>query len=209
MQGAGVSWADLPGAGEFRPVRTARVGPVVPARFGPSRGAGFGPGRTRFVSPGRSPGYRPRAAPAPCLGVTRRENPTGWPERFSFWTGQMWGKPRKCWARRTPARPAGWETCDTADLEICATGGRLPALVAQASKPAVSPTSKSAGVRRLGGARIKSPPRRELRWKSVLRQHACATSKRELLGCPSPPEGPCASLEVRGRRKSRAGSGSG
>ena len=83
----------------------------------------------------------------------------GHAQQLSFWTGRKWGGPRTCWARRNPARPAGWETCDTADWDICATDGGVAVPVAQTSKSAVSPTSKSAGVRCTGGARTKSGPR--------------------------------------------------
>jgi len=110
-------------------------------------------------------------SPAAAVAFSRsmlRNGPLGRPQQLSFSAGQKWGRPRKYRARRNPLRPAGWETCDTADLEICATirrrslwsatGGRKPALVAQASKLAVSPTSKSAGVRHTGGFRTKSNP---------------------------------------------------
>jgi hypothetical protein len=66
-----------------------------------------------------------------------------------FQIGWAW----KCRAAWIGGRPAGLETRDTADWDVCGTGRGT--IVPQVSKPAVSPISKSAGcgnAERLGSA---------------------------------------------------------
>jgi len=81
-------------------------------------------------------------------------------------------------ATRQVVRSAGLETRDTADSEVCATG------VAQVSKPAVSPISKSAGREMTNGPRVWKPAIQQT-WKSALRRSAIGVAPLPVLRVPT------------------------